>query len=143
MINPAFVVEQFMCHFLSQWHHGLQPTLNMDTKTDGSIAVSFNVTVPVATPRINDDNYEEMRRSRSGRGSRLRRRKQRSSNVQKEHNSNLNDLVVSFNGETDTDISAPCSLSSQPEAICLDMNNTNEDISCFLEAADSSEIEWT
>ena len=77
MAHPGFVIEQYVYHFLSQWRVGLEPSLKLDAKPNGEIAVSLNLTtslpfnhnveVQCSTPLSRD----------SGRGSRRRRRVRR------------------------------------------------------------------
>ena len=69
MAHSALIVEQYVYHFLSQWHAGLQPSLSLDVQLNGSIAVSLNLTTPKNA--ISRDYH------RSGQGARRRRRVRR------------------------------------------------------------------
>ena len=68
MAHSALIVEQYVYHFLSQWHAGLQPSLRLDVQLNGSIAVSLNLT----TPNVVRHEYHK-----SGRGARRRKRVRR------------------------------------------------------------------
>ena len=69
MAHSALIVEQYVYHFLSQWHAGLQPSLRLDVQLNGSIAVSLNLTTPKNA--ISRDYH------RSGQGAPRRRRVRR------------------------------------------------------------------
>ena len=142
MAHPVYVVEQFVCQFLAQWHHGLQPMLTIDTKTNGSIAVSYNCTVPFLTPQLNNDKHDESRKSRSGRRSRLRRRKQRTSKFKE----NLNNDALSSQAapsSVEADISTlPVPFSLSPRSETADQRAiANEDISSLGKPAAECEVD--
>ena len=82
--HSAFVVNQFIQQFLSQWHCGFQPSISMQTDLNGAISISYNVSIspPSTTPQgvyQGSCSHQDTYCKRSGRGSRSRRRKHRAS----------------------------------------------------------------
>ena len=111
MANPVYFIEQFVNQFLGQWHCGLAPTLSLHTKPNGTISISYNVDAPIL-PSWNFDHSTQ----RSGRRSRCRRRKKRSSQPSEDcHEENDDTTLKIQNEELGTDIST--SLSSTTECI--------------------------
>ena len=76
MAHPGFVIEQYVYHFLSQWRVGLQPSLKLDAKPNGEIAVSLNLTTSLPFNHNGEQCSTPLSRD-SGRGSRRRRRVRR------------------------------------------------------------------
>ena len=77
MSHPAFFVDQFVRQFLSHWHYGPLPNLNLEAKPNGDIALSLNLNVPLHASKVNEESADSTRRS--GQGSRRRRRRTRHS----------------------------------------------------------------
>ena len=76
MAHPGFVIEQYVYHFLSQWHVGLQPSLTLHAKSNGEIAVSLNLTTSLPLNHDEEQCTSPPFRS-SDHGSRSRRRVRR------------------------------------------------------------------
>ena len=76
MAHPGFIIEQYVCHFLSQWRVGLQPSLTLHAKRNGKIDVSLNLTTSLSSNQ-NEDQFSTPSFRSSGRGSRNRRRVRR------------------------------------------------------------------
>ena len=76
MAHPGFIIEQYVCHFLSQWRVDLQPSLTLHAKRNGKIDVSLNLTTSLSSNQDEDQFSTPSFRS-SGRGSRNRRRVRR------------------------------------------------------------------
>ena len=76
MAHPGLVIEQYVYHFLNQWHVGLQPSLTLNAKPNGEIAISLNLTTYLPA-NINEEQCSKSLSRNSGRGSRQRRRARR------------------------------------------------------------------
>ena len=76
MAHPSFVIEQYVYHFLSHWSVGLQPSLTLDAKPNGEIALSLNLITSLSSNHSVEQSCTPSFRS-SGRGSRIRRRVRR------------------------------------------------------------------
>ena len=76
MAHPGFIIEQYVCHFLSQWRVGLQPSLTLHAKPNGKIDVSLNLTTSLSSNQ-DEDHFSTPSFHSSGRGSRNRRRVRR------------------------------------------------------------------
>ena len=71
MVHPAVAVEQFMLHFLNQWHGGFQPSLTLNAKPNGDITVSYNVSAVLKNSWMEDyPGYGGCSSHSSGRGAR-------------------------------------------------------------------------
>ena len=77
MAHPGFVIEQYVYHFLCQWHVGLQPSLTLNAKSNGEIDVSLNLTTSLQSYHDVEQCSTTLSNRRSGRESRKRRRRQR------------------------------------------------------------------
>ena len=108
MAHPLFVADQVMRNFIGNWLSGLKPTLCLSTNEDGSISVKLEVvSSPLIVPPA--DNVSRLRpRRRSGRNSRLRRRKER------KIRSNLTSTELS---EVNSSDCQPSHISQQIEAV--------------------------
>ena len=75
MAHPLYAAEEAVKYFVVQWLSGLQPTLHLTTKPDGSISVKSAVeSYPVQVKILS-----KTPRHRSGHSARLRRKKERES----------------------------------------------------------------
>ena len=81
MVHPTYVAEQAMKNFIMQWLNGLQPSLHLVTRSDGTIKVksevdSFpDISVQIKTTEAASTSSNRCRRS--GYFARLRRRRAR------------------------------------------------------------------
>ena len=76
MAHPSFSIEQYVYHFLCQWHVGLQPSLTLKANQNGEISIDLNLTTSLTSNH--DVVHVKTPLSRgSGRGSRKRRRLRR------------------------------------------------------------------
>ena len=75
MAHPLYAAEEAVKYFVVHWLNGLQPTLNLTTKPDGSISVRLEVESYPVPVKIMTKTH----RHRSGNSARLRRRKERES----------------------------------------------------------------
>ena len=115
MAHPGFAIEQYVYHFLNQWCVGLQPSLRLDAKANGEIAVSLNLTLPST---LNEQQRSSPLSRNSGRGSRQRRRVRRAAaGPPRETNEARNSSnVESEENQCSTIESLPVDLPALPEA---------------------------
>ena len=77
MAHPGFIVDQYVYHFLCQWHVGLQPSLTLNAKSNGEIDVSLNLTTSLQSYHDVEQCSTTISNRRSGCESHKRRRRQR------------------------------------------------------------------
>ena len=84
MAIPGIMIDQAFRNFLNLWHLGLSPSLTLTTDHNGAVLATSSVTCMPAMndlPHQQQDYHTPVRRHRSGKSSRLRRRKLRSNEV--------------------------------------------------------------
>ena len=77
MAQLSFIVENAIHHFYDLWSRGLQPSLSLNTQTDGAVCVTSSV---ISAPSGDCDVQQLVKtfhRRRSGRGARRRRQLKR------------------------------------------------------------------
>ena len=105
MAHPALIVEQLVCQFLNQWHFGLQPTLHLKARSNGAIAVKYDLTASLPVPQFEEcDRVPVGPSHRSGNGSRRRRRLRRSGNSSRNSTRTTSSAVDNLDDTTLTDV---------------------------------------
>ena len=78
MTNPTLLAKNAFKNFLHLWHLGLQPSLSLETTTNGAIIVTSSVTsFSFNYPDDHQTKEESSQVKRSGRNSRIRRKNKR------------------------------------------------------------------
>ena len=110
MSHPIAIAEQAVRSFIMQWFSGLTPSLQLFTKSDGSISVMSQLSsFPVVSQKTQDffaTCHHRRRRRRSGFHARLRRRNERSIKSVLNSVENIEDSK-SLNLEVDDDQPSP------------------------------------
>ena len=132
MAHPLFVAEQAVRNFIIQWLSGLQPSLQLSTKPDGSIHVTSEVdTVPMPV-QVKPKSIRPTSHRRSGHFARLRRRENRMARKVP-----ADSHASSLQSQIDVTSSTDCSTMTSPVKPKL---TTSKIISCDLSPEESSHL---
>ena len=82
MAHPLFIAEQAMKSFIGQWLSGLQPSISLTTRSDGSIIATSEVTsTSVIKIPIRNQSAVSLFPRRSGKNARYRRKFKRTAKI--------------------------------------------------------------
>ena len=136
MAHPALAVEQFMWHFLNQWHVGFKPALTLNAKPNGDIAIRYNITAVNLWSEVGPPVHDGRAFRSSGRGARRRRRNRRSAQTTEEFSCNVNTSTSSSDNVDDAN--QTCNSSADGPTSSISVMTQTPSLSSTIESASTN-----